>query len=472
MFSRHSRTAAWRLSAWSSLAFAGGTAIAFLAAYEMMAANVTRRGDSWLQGEADAMARVAATQSPGRVHAQLKEEVLELLHHRAPHPPEPDEAGEDLYFFVVLDANGHPETSALLGRPRDLDAVLSHLDARSGFPRSVHLPGWEYSVRLVSRPLPNGQALLVGAVPHDDMELLENVRELFAGTWLATVLLGFGVSWLGVRRVLKRVDRIAETAGQISAGRLDQRIEDPGHGDEIAHLATTFNTMLDRLQAAMQHIRAVADSAAHDLRSPLTLLRGNLESALGSEDEVERTERIASAIEAADRLAALVEASLDVAQADAGALTAARNDVDLTALASAMVELFEPAAHEKGIDLSFEPGAPLHVLGDAELLQRAVGNLLDNAVIHLPAGSHVRVRVFPANGDALLEVVDDGPGFPSSIRDQAFDRGVKSPGSSGRGLGLAIVRAVATAHGGTVSLEQPAAGGSRILVRLPRSRAR
>jgi len=471
MFSRRNHTAAWRLSAVSSLAFAGGTALAFLVAYAMLATNVIHRGDSWLQAEVDAMARVVRTESPDSARAQLNDEVQELLRHRAPNPSEPDEMPQDVYFFVVLGANGKPEISALVGRRQTLEAVLIRIGTGPRFPRSVRLPGWEYPVRLVSRALPGGRTLLAGAVPHDDMELLENTRELFLDMWVVMAILGFGISWFGVRRVLKRVDRMAETASQISAENLDRRIEDPGHGDEIAHLATTFNTMLERLQAALQHIRAVADSAAHDLRSPLTSLRGTLESALGSDDETARTAKIISAIEDADRMAALVDAALDIAEADAGALNVARKEVDLVELAADMVELFAPAAREKGIEISLEPRLPLRMFGDATLLQRALGNLLDNAVMHLPSGTHVRVSVRETGSDVLLEVVDDGPGFPPSIRDSAFDRAVRSPASGGRGLGLAIVRAVASAHGGTVTLGQPPEGGSRIQIRIPRSRA-
>ncbi|NOZ77592.1 MAG: HAMP domain-containing protein [Acidobacteria bacterium] len=467
MFSRRKHTAAWRLSALSGLAFAAGTALAFLVAYSALAKTVIHRGDAWLQAEANAMAAIARSQPLEAVKTQLDEEAQELSHHQAPEPEQTGEPEQDLYFFAILDAAGHSQISASVGTPGALGQLLDLVRARSRVPDAIRLPGWEYPVRLVSRAVGDGRTLLAGWVPHDDMELLESTRQLFIIMWILMVVLGFALSFYGLRRVLTRVDRIAETAAAISAHNLNQRIDDPGRNDEIAHLTLTFNGMLGRLQAAVGSLRAVADSTAHDLRSPLTSLRGTLESALSSDDVAAKDEKLAAGIEDVDRMAALVDAALDLAEADAGALSVTRKDVDLTTLAADMVDLFLPAAEEKGIRLIFRPGAALSINADPDLLRRALGNLLDNALMHLPAGTQVAVSVRRGDGEAVLAVVDDGPGFPAALRDRAFQRNVRRPGSPGRGLGLAIVRSIAEAHGGGVSLDQPPGGGSRVTIHLP-----
>jgi signal transduction histidine kinase len=468
MFSRRSRTAAWRLSAVSAAAFALGTAVAFAAAYAALSRSILHRGDAWLSGEARSVAQMVATSSAADARRELEAEVRELAQVALLPDQEASESDEmPMLFFVVLDNGGKVWAEVSIGGAAVGLQVARNVGRYATTPTWERLRGREYPVRVAANRLADGRMVVVGVTPSADLELLESTRELFLQVWAGMVLLGFAVSWVGIRRVLSRVDRMAQAAAGITAASLDRRLNDPGRRDEISDLALTFNAMLDRIQAAVGQVRTMADSLAHDLRSPVTSLRGSLEGAITAPNETARLEGLAAAIDEVDRLVALVESTLETAEAEAGALHLARSRLDLADLAAALTDLFMPAAAERGIAVELRAPAPVPVDGDPALLRRLLMNLLDNATTHLASGCRVTVSVAADNGRALIEVADDGPGFPPEVRAHAFDRLVRGPGSPGKGLGLSIVRAVVTAHGGSVTLDHPEGGGSRIRVLLP-----
>lgn len=173
------------------------------------------------------------------------------------------------------------------------------------------------------------------------------------------------------------------------------------------------------------------------------------------------------AIEGLDHLSAVLDATLDTAEAEAGALRLNRRPLDLTTLAGELVELYLPAAEESGLVMRLRTQGPVRVEADEGLLRRAITNLLDNALTHLPAGCAVEVAVIGDEHRAVVTVSDDGPGFPEEVRDRPFERFVHGARSPGSGLGLAMVRAVAHVHGGSARLVQPLSGGSAIEIEIP-----
>ncbi len=461
------RTAAWRLSAVATVVFALGTAAVFAAAYLMLAAGIQRRGDDWLDGETAALADVAATAPREVLKQEFAREARELANHRLSAPAEAEDAAQSVVFFALLDRNGTP---VLVDAPSAWGEILPALDTphfRFGPPRSVAIPGWEYPMRVASRALANGSALLVGESLRGDQRLLDETIQNLAWIWAAVTACGFAVSWFSIRRVLARVDAVTEVVAAIGPEQLGLRLPEERHGDEIARLIATFNVMLDRIEASITQMRAIGDAIAHDLRSPVTAVRGSLEIALTTSGPAEARERIAGALEGLDHLSALLDATLDATEAEAGALPLRRKPVDLHALADGLVELYLPAAQEHGVALAMRAGPPVEVLADETLLRRALTNLLDNALAHLPAGCHVEVSVGSGALGAVIMVADDGPGFPPEIRDRAFDRFVRGRRSAGTGLGLALVRAAALVHGGTARLLQPPGGGSLIEIEIP-----
>ncbi|TAM45762.1 MAG: HAMP domain-containing protein [Acidobacteria bacterium] len=471
MFSRFSaairHTAAWRLSAVATAVFALGTAAVFVAAYLMLASGIRQRGDNWLDAETASLAELAATAPRETLMQEFAREDHELTNRSLSVPLEPEDAKESVVFFALLDRRGTP---LLVHAPPAWLEILPALDTRHlrpGPPRSVAVPGWEYPMRVASRALTGGDVLLVGESLRGDQQMLDETTQNLAWMWAGVTVCGFAVSWFGIRRVLARVNTITEVAAAIGPDQLGRRLPEEKHGDEIARLVATFNVMLDRIETSITQMRAIGDSVAHDLRSPVTAIRGSLEMALTSPENGELRDRVASALEGLDQLTAMLDASLDATEVEAGALRLRRELFDLRVLAEDVVELYLPAAQERGLALTLRAPAPVEVRADEGLLRRALTNLLDNALAHLPSGCTVQVSVHGDARRAAIAVKDDGPGFPPEIRDRAFDRFARGRKSEGTGLGLALVRAAALVHGGTVTLGQPAGGGTVIEIEVP-----
>jgi signal transduction histidine kinase len=225
--------------------------------------------------------------------------------------------------------------------------------------------------------------------------------------------------------------------------------------------------MLDRIQASVNQLRTVTDAVAHDLKSPVTSIRGRLEVALSGDDNSDWREPVAEAVEALDRMAQFLNTTLDLSEAAGGALRMNRTRIDFSALVRQMVGLYQPALAERQHDLETHCDPSIELEGDLSLIRRMVGNLLDNELTHLPAGCHIKIRLTGDNGFAELQIEDNGPGFPPQLLDRAFERFTKGAHSPGHGLGLAFVDAVVRAHRGTVRIGYGRNGGAVIALSLP-----
>ena len=233
----------------------------------------------------------------------------------------------------------------------------------------------------------------------------------------------------------------------------------------MAQLAFTLNHMLDRIENSMHQLHTITDSLAHDLRSPLTAIRGKLETSLSTVRDGEQAEPIVSAIEELDRLTDFLNKSLDVAEAKADALRLNRSEIEMNELLRVMIDLYEPSMSEKDLHVTLRLGGPLKIVADAALIHRMIANLFDNELKHLPTGCSVTIRLQALDGAASLVFEDNGPGFAPEIRPHLFERRVKGRDSNGHGLGLAFVEAVVRAHGGSASNRE--GGGAQIAISLP-----
>ena len=296
--------------------------------------------------------------------------------------------------------------------------------------------------------------------------MLDRFTERCLLMWGMTVALGFLITWLAAQRTLTRVERISDTVSRIGSEDLGSRLPEGSRSDEISRLSHTFNRMLDRIQSSVNQMRILTDSVAHDLKSPVTAIRGTLEVALSDVDQEAWRERVAEAIDGLDRLSQMLNTTLDVAEADAGALQLRKEPIDLSELVRRMVELYQPAMAEHRHDVSIHL-RPVRVDADPSLLNRSIANLFDNEIAHLPPGCRIHVSVGSTNGYAELTVEDNGPGFPPGLRARVFERFVKGQHSTGHGLGLAFVDAAIHAHGGHVQIADGEQGGAVIVVSLP-----
>jgi two-component system OmpR family sensor kinase len=269
----------------------------------------------------------------------------------------------------------------------------------------------------------------------------------------ALVWLTVSAGLLPIGRVAREVQaRDADSLAPIGAGALPQ---------EIRPLTDALNDLLARLDHALNAQRAFVADAAHELRSPLTALKLQIQLAERAGDEAERSAAFAELRQGFERATRLVQQLLTLARQEPGAAEAAHETVDLNALARSVVSDLTPTAEEKGIDLGVsEAGADTGVEGDAEALRILLNNLVENAIRYTPQGGRVTVGVRRSADGPALTVEDSGPGIPPEDMDRVFDRFYRVPGTgvSGSGLGLAIVRQVAERHGARVSLQNLQAG--------------
>jgi signal transduction histidine kinase len=331
----------------------------------------------------------------------------------------------------------------------------------------VRVQGFSIPFRVASVRIEDGSNIYLGLSERDELHVLRKLRVRFLTLWVAIVLLGFVIVFYATWKMLGRVSKITEAASRIGQSDLSSRVPDTRGNDEIGHLASTLNHMLDRIESTVHQLHTITDSLAHDLKSPFTAIRGKLETALASDIREDHAESIVSAIDELDRLTEFLNTSLDVAEARADSLRLSRTEVDLDALVRGMVDLYEPSMSDKGLGVHIRSAGSVKVLADPALLHRVIANLLDNELNHLPASCLVCVSLRADDRMATLTVEDNGPGFDAEIGRHLFERRVKGRASRGHGLGLAFVEAVVRVHGGSVTAANRDEGGAQLRIALP-----
>ncbi len=279
-------------------------------------------------------------------------------------------------------------------------------------------------------------------------------------------LLALGVgamTWFVTGRAFRPVEAITEQVERITDGRLDERIPVPDSRDEVAHLATTMNTMLDRLSAGRRRQQQFVSDASHELRNPVATSKVKLEVALAHADSTDWEDTARVVLEEQERLGAMVDDLLLLARLDEGR-AADRAELDLDDV------VFAEAARPQAVTVDVSAVMPVRISGDERQLTLLVRNLISNAVRH--AEGRVTIVLKQSDSKAELVVVDDGPGIRAEDWDRVFERFVRledarTRDGGGAGLGLALVDAVAKAHGGSARVADADEGGARFEVRLP-----
>ncbi|MDE1985941.1 MAG: HAMP domain-containing protein [Alphaproteobacteria bacterium] len=307
-------------------------------------------------------------------------------------------------------------------------------------------------------------------------------RQLFTTTlpWSVGLMLLFGLvgGALLSRNMLTRLDAINRTSADIIAGDFSRRVPVTNAHDEFDALAENLNRMLERIERLMKGMRNVADSVAHDLRTPLNRLRNRLEEAqrrLGPQDPYMGD--LEAAIAETDRLIATFNDLLLIAEADAGSARGSKARIELTTVVEDVTELYAPLAEEKNISLAAEPAGVVTIEGNRSLISQALANLVDNAIKYTPAGGQVGIVVAETPLGVDLTVADTGPGIPEEERERVLERFVRlesSRNSPGTGLGLSLVAAVARMHDARLSLgdNKPGLKATISFPRLPQRKNR
>jgi signal transduction histidine kinase len=313
--------------------------------------------------------------------------------------------------------------------------------------------------------------LQVGRLTDSLSVLLSPLRQAFgvvgAGALLLSVVVGTLLSW----RATKPLRAVSDTTRRILAtGDLSARVPGPAGSGELAVLVRQLNPLLEKNAVHVRVLREMLDNLAHDLRTPLTRLRGTAELAIqDSGDPADARAALADCVNESDRVLHLLETLLDISAAEAGVLKLNRDRIDVRSLTERAADLYREVAEEKTITVTLDQPEPVEVNADAIRLGQVVNNLLDNALKYTPAGGRVVLTARSESKAALITVTDNGPGVPAPEREAIFRRlyrGDSSRSQRGLGLGLSMVKAIVEAHGGTVAVDDAPGGGARFTVRL------
>jgi two-component system, OmpR family, sensor kinase len=439
-----------------TLAFAVAMAIVLAATglflYLRLGSTLERTVDQGLRTRAADVTALVQQASPGLANAQKLR-------------------GPNSSFAQVLETNG-TVVDASPGLPRR--SLLSdrqlHLAALSPsfFVRTI---GGE-RVRLFVTPVKaenRKRLLVVGASLQPRAEALGDLRQqLLVGGPIALLLASLA-GYLLTAAALRPVERMGERAATISAASPGRRLPVSGANDEVARLGDRLNDMLARLEAALERERILVSNASHELRTPLALLKTEIELAL---DEADSAPTLAAALrsvgEETDRLSRLADDLLLIARVDSGVLALRRSAVSIAELLEAVAIRFRRRTADADREIVVLCPSDLVALVDRQRLEQALSNLIDNA-LRYGAGT-VRLEANDRGSSLELSVSDEGAGLPTSFLERAFERFSRAEGARvepGAGLGLAIVAAIAHAHGGTATAVNRSAGGAEVMLTLP-----
>lgn len=515
----------WRLQLWYGLSLLLVLAGFGFTAFQLERTRTLRKIDGELQRRADlllqAMRRSPREQGqfpperePGRLPPPRfdgppredlpeRDSILPPKNFKLPAPMEAlFEAGDSNGFYYLMIWRNGREFSRSENAPTDERPLkyepylnqrnqapnvnLSHETDQPTAERSPGLGGKYHEERLAQAPAiamrgtlremvertPPGEAIVVGrdiAPELKEFRLLA-VRLTFVGGVI--LLIGVAVGWWLASRALRPIADIGDTAERIATGDLSQRINSSETESELGQLAAVLNSTFARLEAAFAQQKQFTSDAAHELRTPVSVILTQTQSTLNKErSPTEYRDTLEACQRAAQRMRRLIESLLELARLDAGRESLKQLRFDLANPARDCVELLRPLADERQIKLRAQL-LPAACLGDSERVAQVITNLLTNALHHTPAGGEVEISTKAENGMAMLIVSDNGAGIAPEHLPHIFDRFYRvdtaRTSSQGRsGLGLAISKAIIEAHGGNIEVSSKSGAGSMFTVRLP-----
>ena len=460
-------TLAFRLTLWYAVIFTLSSGIAFLLFYSLITFIIRDRTDQELIGQARRFATILSTKGAEEV---TKDVVIEA-----------QAAGVRKVFFRLLYPNGQTFSSSNMAYwndiPVNVGAIKQLLLGTSYVIETIVIPDRKQRVRILYTMLGPGIAIQVG----ESMESFSRFLDIFKGILIFTLafllLLAAGVGWFMAKRAVSGVEVITNTARKISAGVLEERVPVKDTGDEIDLLSRTFNEMLDRIQSLVREVKEMSDNIAHDLKGPITRIRGAAEVTLTTSHSMGEYENTtASIIEECDRLLGMINTMLMISKTEAGVDKPSLENVQISSLLEDTCELFLPGAEDKGISLRYSAPGAIHLNGDVRMIQRMLSNLLDNAIKYTHSGGKVDVSLSDnGSGKILISVSDTGIGISPEELPHIFDRfyrGDQSRSTAGIGLGLSLSRAIARAHGGDIKATSIPGKGSSFTITLPMTNAK
>ncbi len=461
-----SHTLAFRLTLWYGGIFAISSCVAFLLFY-MLITSVIREGT-----DQDLL------QKTGKFSALLASDGMQAVKRVA--MIESQAAGERKIFFRLLSSRGDVFSSTNMAYWRDIgiqnDAITELIQGKRYVFDTMVIPDRKDKVRILYALVGPGVILQLGQSMEHRTRFIEAFKKIFVATMAFLVILAALIGWFMARKALSGLGNVTRTARHISGSALEERVPISGRGDEVDQLAVTFNQMLDRIQDLVMEIKEMSDNIAHDLKSPITRMRGLAEITLTTETALDDYRAMAgNTIEECDRLLDMINTMLFISKTEAGVGDFERQELDLSRVVREACTLFQPLAEEGKVSLTWDVPDTCTLYGDIRMMQRMISNLLDNAIKYSPAGGTVEVFLRAEGaGSVALSVRDTGMGIPPDDLPHVFERfyrGDPSRTQSGSGLGLSLAQAIAKAHGGGIAVSSEPGRGSTFHVNLPQSPA-
>jgi heavy metal sensor kinase len=336
---------------------------------------------------------------------------------------------------------------------------------------TLPLPPSRYTARVLSYAIGPDKILQIGTSQEGLQRIIEKRWREFGIVMAVLIVYSTFIGWFVIKCALKGVEEVTRTAIQISGGDFSSRVPITGRGEEIDRLAATFNNMVERIQALVKGMKEITDNMAHDLRSPITRIRGIAEMTITSARDNRDYELMAgSIVEECDRLLGIINTMLDISEAKAGLSKLNISQVDISKIVEETCEIFRPIAEDKNTRIIKKLADNTFIWADNQKLQRVVSNLLDNALKYTPAGGIITVTVEGDKKQVIVSVNDNGIGISRDDLPHIFRRFYRcdrSRSQPGTGLGLSWARAIIQAHGGHISATSTLNERSTFTVTLP-----
>jgi signal transduction histidine kinase len=343
---------------------------------------------------------------------------------------------------------------------------------------------WQYftSVRdtglleVTSARLSNNYILQVGKRIQDREDILERFRDTLLATMIPMVLIGLAGGGFLAYRALRPVRALIRTTQSIvDTGRMDLRVPESNNHDELDELVRLFNNMLERIEGLIRGMTDALDNVAHDLRTPMTRLRGTAEMCLEGRSRPDQyKESLATCVEESDRILKLLNSLMDISEAETGTMRLKLETLNLTRLIRELVELYQDVADDSNVVVSMDCAEDIYITADLNRMRQVVANLLDNAIKYNRLGGRVTISARAKGQQTVISFRDTGIGIPAEEVSKIWGRlyrGDKSRSQPGLGLGLSVVKAIVEAHAGHVEVHSESGVGSVLTVRLPQFRS-
>jgi heavy metal sensor kinase len=457
---RHSL--AFRLTLWYAGIFLVTSFVAFLFFYFLITTVIRERTDQDLLEEVRALASIRKARG---IQAALRQAALEA-----------QAAGEKKIFFRFLYPTGITFSSSNMTYWRDIgikrNALKRLLEDEQPVFDTIKSPDRRHQIRVLYALVGRSVILQIGQSMENYTRFIEVFRKIFITTMAILFLLAASVGWFMARRALAGVETVTQTARRISNGNLQERVPVKKREDEIDQLAQTFNQMLDRIQTLVTGTKEMSDNIAHDLKSPITRIRGMSEVTFTTGASLNDYENMAAGtIEECDRLLDMINTMLVISRTEAGVSPLEKNEIDISAVIRDACDLFQSTAEDKGLTMVCQAGEKINVDGDIRLIQRMIANILDNAIKFTSPDGRVDVSIHAdGNRGVQIAITDTGIGISPEDLPQIFERFYRcdpSRSQAGTGLGLSFARTVARAHGGDIFVKSTPDQGSTFTVTLP-----